>query len=184
MDLTAEERTKLLAIYELYGKLMHLIALEYFNGNVELANDCVQDSFERIAIYINNIGEPHSKSTKAYVRKIVQTIALNMIKREARNECLDSKELESRINSKSSQRDFADKSTNLQMKEFLNEMLESLTEEEKILIWYRYQEVPYKEIAKKMAVTESTLRKRMERIKRKLIRYRKCTGIEQEGLYG
>jgi len=179
MDLSAEEQSKLLQIYELYGKLMHLIALEYFKNDIDMANDCVQDSFERIATYINIIGEPESKSTKAYVRKVVESVAKNMLKREATVEFCEEETFELYADQEAVRKHGLQQDSELQNTTVLKDFMRDLTEEEKILIWYRYKGVPYKDIAQKLGISETTCRKRMERLARKLRRYNRHAKLKE-----
>lgn len=167
--LNDEERSKFQQIYSLYKKFIYLTAKKTLRDEHRTA-DCVQRSYEIILKNISKIGEADSKQTKAYVYRITYCTALHIIRDEGRY--VPETEYE-----KNNPIEYIEDSSGLvehiivnsEWRGLLNAAIESLSEDEKVLLGCRAcDEMSYAEISDILGITEAACRKRIQRIRKKL----------------
>lgn len=78
-----ENRSKFEIVYYTYRKRMLSMAYSVLQ-NKEDSEDCVQETFIRIARNIKAIDDPYSAETLAYVMKAAKNNAINMLKKNNR----------------------------------------------------------------------------------------------------
>ena len=88
-----EKKSKLEELYDTYGSFIYYTALKYL-GDGHLAQDCTQQSMERLMKYADRLGETEAKETKSYtaIGPTVST-ALNMKKQQDRYVAKEDEEL-------------------------------------------------------------------------------------------
>lgn len=170
MSLSEEEQTKINQIFALYFKYIYYMALKILN-NERLVDDCVQDTFERIIRYIDSIGEVDSYITRAYIKKVVNSSAMTILKKESiRRQMQDIDDSRTHI------AELVQNSTEITVIKNENRkraacILQSLNPEEQILLWYRYYlKKSYKEIADIFGISENSCSTRMTRLLQKIRR--------------
>ena len=84
-DLHTEEGKEIKAeeLYDTYGSFIYYTALKYL-GDGHLAQDCTQQSMERLMKYADRLGETEAKETKSYIYRLTVSTALNMKKQQDR----------------------------------------------------------------------------------------------------
>lgn len=167
--LNDEEQSKFQQIYSLYRKFIYLTAKKTLKDEHRTA-DCTQRSYEIILRNISKIGEVDSKQTKSYVYRITYCAALHIIRDERRYVP------ETEYEENNSIEEIEDKEGNIEhiivnseWRNILNAAIESLSEDEKVLLGCRaYDEMSYAEISDILGITEAACRKRIQRIRKKI----------------
>ena len=167
--LSDEEQSKFQQIYSIYRKYIYLIAKKTLRDE-HITADCTQRSYEIILKNISKIGEVDSKKTRSYVYRITYSAALHIIRDERRyvpeTEYEENNPIE-KIEDRSG--DIEHIIVNSEWKDILNAAIESLEEEEKVLLGCRVDnEMSYAEISGLLGITEAACRKRMQRVRKKL----------------
>lgn len=85
---TFEENKKFERLYAQYSKLAYHIALKIL-GNMADAEDAVQQAFLSILEHLEKVGEVESPATKAYLCKIVEHKAIDLIRAKKRFVSMD-----------------------------------------------------------------------------------------------
>lgn len=164
--MTTEESNKIQKLYELYEQPMYRIAYAVLK-NTAYAEDAVSDAFMRIISKIGKIGDPSSPKTKSYVVKIIKNTAIDCYRR---NMYFYSKVTETDEETQL----IPDNSINVEDEVFgdnTSEMLETLSDTDKrIMILRCSEELSWREVAKTLSITESNVRKRFERARKKLLK--------------
>ena len=148
--------------------------------NEQDAEDAVHDAFVKIAQNIKMFRKYTEVHLKASVLAVTRHIALNMAKKggNIEKESLDDEKSEafrSAHDTQDIEQDFIDKLRY----ERLNRAIENLAEGDRDLITLYYvQRLPGKDIAKMFDMKDCTVRKKAERLRKKL--YEACGGDEYE----
>lgn len=167
--MTSQEAEKLRQLYEIYEQPMFRIAYAVLHSN-ELAEDAVSDAFIRIIERLNKIGVVKSDKTKNYIVRIIKSTSINLYRK---NKQFFIKELP--INEEVMQ--IPDKSNDVE-KVILNaessrefdKMLEDISETDRSIVLLRCrEELSWREVANAMSLTETAVRKRFERIRKRLM---------------
>lgn len=166
--MTYDESEKLRRLYELYEQPMYRIAYAVFHSS-ELAEDAVSEAFIRIIENLHKVGEPEAPKSKSYIIRIIKSATIDLY-RKRRHFYLR----EIAVDYNESQ--LIDECANVEEKILssvingeLGKMLCSLGETDRSIIRLRcIEDLPWKEVAKQLSLTESNVRKRFERIRKKL----------------
>lgn len=161
---TEEEKNKFEQIYNNYRHTMYYVAKGILKDNY-LSEDAVHNAFINIAKNMDNISEVKSNSTKAYVVVIVRNISLNILKKQNKivnieTYCdelsTDSYSLEDEVLSELSFNSIVDKITELPVIY-------------KDILYLTYVEnLKTKEIADIISISNETVKKRLQRGRKKL----------------
>ena len=166
--MTKENTEKLHLLYKLYEQPMYRIAFAVLN-NASDAEDAVSDAFMRIIKKLDKIGDPCSSDSKKYIIKIIKNISIDKYRKNKRvyetESCIDDEALF-----------IADDSVNIEdhisenNSENINQLLYKLKETDKQIVLLRcVNELPWKDVSEKLSMSESTVRKRFERARKKII---------------
>lgn len=155
-----EEKNKFELLYVTYRKLMFYVANRILNDE-RLAEDAVHQTFLKILENFDKVGEIPCYKTKSYVVTIVKNIAINMYNQRKRYDAIPIEEVEFCIAEERLERtDDLDHLTRAVLK---------LPVIYKDVLTLKYvQEFSNEEIAKMLDISEATVRKRLERAKRRL----------------
>lgn len=160
-----EKKSKLEELYDTYGSFIYYTALKYL-GDGHLAQDCTQQSMERLMKYADRLGETEAKETKSYIYRLTVSTALNMKKQQDRYVAKEDAELIYLVDSASQEDEIERVFREADSREALRQAMEHLNEEEKILLAERYgRERSFAEIAGLLNISESACRKRLQRTK-------------------
>lgn len=163
--MTEKDQIKLKALYEIYEQPMYRIAYAVLK-NPEFAEDAVSDAFIRIIEKINKIGEPTSAKMRSYIVVIMKSVAIDYYRKQARFY---------RRNTIMDEQTFTVPDSNTDIEEHIiesdikNYVLDELSEDDKKLIVMRCcNDLSWKEVSKRLSITETNARKRFERVRKKL----------------
>ena len=160
-----KKKSKLEEIYDTYGSFIYHVALRYL-GDVHLAQDCTQQSMERLTKYLDRLGETEAKETKSYIYRLAVSTALNMKKQQERYLVKEDAELMYLVDRAPNEDEIERVFREADSREALRQAMEHLSEEEKILLAERYgRERSFAEIAELLNISESACRKRLQRTK-------------------
>ena len=132
-----EKKSKLEELYDTYGSFLYYTALKYL-GDGHLAQDCTQQSMERLMKYADRLGETEAKETKSYIYRLTVSTALNMKKQQDRYVAKEDEELIYLVDSASQEDEIERVFREADSREALRQAMEHLSEEEKILLAERY----------------------------------------------
>ena len=158
--MTSDNAEKLNTLYGIYEQPMYRIAYAVLHDQ-SLAEDAVSDAFMRIMGKLDRFDDCNSLKTKAYIVKVIKSTAINIYRKNKR------KFAEEVPISEAMQ--IADPSQNTVRSEKVNNILSSLTEPDKSIVIMRcMKDMSWKEVAARLSLTESNVRKRFERTKKRL----------------
>ena len=164
--MTKAETEKLHKLYEIYEQPMYRIAFSVLKNSSD-AEDAVSDAFMSIIKKIGRIGEPYSPKTKSYIVKTIRNSAIDIYRKNRRN--YDRVQpIDGSINSipdtvSGFENDISD----------IDGILNILNETDRRIITLRCRdELQWRDIAQRMNMTETNVRKRFERARKKLISQR------------
>lgn len=170
--MTNAETEKLNKLYEIYEQPMYRIAFSVFKNSSD-ASDAVSDAFMNIIRKIGKIGDVNSPKTKSYIVKTIKNSAIDIYRKNKRN--YDRLQpMDDSINS------IPDTTSGFEINMGENDgLLDILNETDRKIILLRCRdELQWREIAHQMNMTESNVRKRFERARKKLISQRGDAGNE------
>ena len=167
--MTQENSDKIKKLYEIYEQPMYRLAFAVLK-NSGLAEDAVSDAFIRIIGRLNRIKDPHSDKTKAYIVKIIKSTSINIYRKNRRviirETAIDDTVLQISDSSQNTEENVIERMENQNRRNLLNK----LDEKDRTIITLRYgNDLSWKEVAERTSMTESTVRKRFERAKKKLL---------------
>lgn len=163
-----KKKSKLEEIYDTYGSFIYHVALRYL-GDVHLAQDCTQQSMERLAKYLDRLGETEAKETKSYIYRLAVSTALNMKKQQERYLVKEDAELMYLVDRVQNEDEIERVLSQAESREALRQAEENLSAEEKILLTERYgRERTCAQIAETMGISEAACRKRLQRTREHL----------------
>lgn len=170
--MTKAEAEKLHKLYEIYEQPMYRVAFSVLK-NTSDAEDAVSDAFMSIIKKIGSIGEPYSPKTKNYIVKTIKSSAIDIYRKNRRNYDR-TQPLDDSINS------IPDTASGVENDIGDNDrILDKLNEIDRKIITLRCRdELQWRDIAQRMSMTESNVRKRFERARKKLISQRGDAGNE------
>lgn len=167
--MTQENSDKIKLLYEIYEQPMFRIAFAVLKDS-GLAEDAVSDAFIRIIGRLWKIKDPHSDRTKAYIVKIIKSTSINIYRKNRkvinRETAIDDTVLQISDTSQNTEENVIDRMENQNRRNLFNK----LDEKDRTIITLRYgNDLSWKEVAEQTSMTESTVRKRFERAKKKLL---------------
>jgi len=165
-----KQRSDVEQIWNLYGKIM--LAKAYgILGNMQDAEDAVQEAFLRISKNAENFSEPKSPDTIALVSIYTRNVAINLYRRnKKRNELFGNDgDLDNVISAAAESEDIAQLIVNDETVEIVRRAINLLDEPYKdvILLKYYYHKKNI-EIAEVLGVDANTVNGRVFRAKKKL----------------
>lgn len=165
-----KQRSDVEQIWNLYGKIM--LAKAYgILGNMQDAEDAVQEAFLRISKNAEDFSEPKSPDTIALVSIYTRNVAINMYRRnKKRNELFGSDgDVDNVIDAAAESEDIAQLIVNDETVEIVRRAINMLDEPYKdvILLKYYYHKKNI-EIAEVLGVDSNTVNGRVFRAKKKL----------------
>lgn len=155
-------------LYEKYKRLLWAKAYDILKDHA-LAEDAVSEAFIRMYKHLQKIEDPDSNQAVSYLVTIVKNVSINIYHREKRitpidineHDEADSFNLEDLIASK-------DEAATVM------KLVDGLREELKAVFLLKYaHDMPHKEIAKVLGITENNVTVRLHRAKAKLIEWSK-----------
>lgn len=167
---------KMEQLYKLYESKMYTLAYSILK-NVAQAEDVVQDSFIKLADYLDNISTADDYKTKSLALKIVKTTAINAYRRNQKESSLfdyvENQEIEDPQNI------IEAKLLNMHNHAILNPIFFEMPDIYKEVIKLQYfYELTTAEISVLTGVDHSTIRKRSERAKKYVLE--RIGGIDNE----
>lgn len=159
------ERQKLQRLYELYEQPMYRIAYAFLH-DVPQAEDAVSDAFVKIIGKLHKIGEPDSPKTKGYIVKVIKSTAVSIYRRNKRRSLCEVPVSDDTLQI-ADPRDCFEKITCSDTEQLLQTVSES---DRRILMLRCGCDLPWREIAEKTAMSEANVRKRFERVRKKILK--------------
>jgi len=158
------EISKLEEIYSLYRNTMLYVASGILR-NQELAEDAVHEAILRIAANLSKIEKANSKQAKVYVAVVVRNVALTMLNDMNRQVFTENIDLLAYVES-----DHKDSILNrIEYKEIVSGICELPPMFSRILELYYIEGFGVKEIGEKLGLNRETVKKRIQRGKKKLL---------------
>lgn len=170
--MTNAETEKLCKLYESYEQPMYRIAFSVLKNSSD-AEDAVSEAFISIIRKIGRIGDVNSPKTKSYIVKTIKNSAIDVYRKNKRNydriQPIDDSLSTIPDTASGVENDIGESDGLL---DILNEI------DRKIILLRCRDELQWREIAQQMNMTESNVRKRFERARKKLISQRGDAGNE------
>ena len=158
--MTKANSDKLSTLYEIYEQPMYRIAYAVLHDE-GLAEDAVSDAFIRIMRKISKFGDCRSDKTKAYIVKVIKSTSINIYRKNKKRYSA-----EIPIDEAVQISDNASYSGNYSD---VSELLAELGDTDRQIVTMRcVEEMSWKEVASNLSLTESNVRKRFERTKKRL----------------
>ncbi|MBR2907785.1 MAG: sigma-70 family RNA polymerase sigma factor [Clostridia bacterium] len=159
----------LLEIDRLYGRLCLTVARGITENEAD-AEECLNDTYLRLW---NAIPPEHPKSLRAYALRTVKNLALDKLeRRKAKKRAAVLLELDECIGH------FADDLTDEELRNALNEFLETLERVDAVIFVRRYYySEPVKTIAERLGCKDNAISKRLGKMRRNLRKFLTERGI-------
>lgn len=155
-----KDKNRFELLYVTYRKLMFYVANRILNDE-RLAEDAVHQTFLKILENFDKVGEISGHKTKSYIVTMVRNTAINLYNQRKRQTAIPLEDVEYCIATEP-----------MDIAEGLNHLARAVL---KLPVIYKdvltlkyVQEFSNEEIAKVLDISEATVRKRLERAKRKL----------------
>lgn len=164
MEIKSTDITAFRAVYEdCYTLLMRICYHIVYNQDI--AEDLVQEAFERF--YMKNMTFPSEDDAKYWLIRVAKNLALNHVRRKGRENAASEK---LRYNSGSVEdRDGAKVLSEEETRRQVREAVQSLPDNLKMVILLReYGDLDYKSIGKVLGISESNVKVRVHRARKKL----------------
>ncbi len=159
---TKEEQDKFTQLYEKYKKLLMKKAMDRLNDS-HLAQDALQETFIKIVLHIDSIGEVDCHKTANYVVTILENTITDMY-RKNKHEPKDS--FDELTSVAADEIDLLDRL----LTEDIAGMISELPEKYRVVMELRvYYEMELKQIADVLGISYATVRKRLERARVMLV---------------
>lgn len=156
---TDEDKNKFTLLYEKYRKLMFYIANQILKDDY-LSEDAVEQTFVKIIEYLDNISDVDCHKTKSYIVIMIRNCAINLYRQRKNHPTVsldDDIELAN------------DQPFEIDEMDVLTKAVVKLPVIYRDIYTLKYvQELSNQEIAKILDISESTVRKRLERAKEKI----------------
>lgn len=158
--MTKEDSHKLTALYSLYEQPMYRIAYAVLHDE-GLAEDAVSDAFIRILGKLHKFDDCRSAKTKSYIIKVIKSTSINIYRKNKRR-FMEEVPIDDALQ-------IADIRTDTENKHQVDNILSTLDEPDRSIVMMRcIREMSWREVAEKLSLTESNVRKRFERTKKRL----------------
>lgn len=159
-------REKIEELYTLYEKPMYYIALAVLNDHYQ-AEDAVSESFLKIIEHLDKLNEPDDPRTKQYIIKIIKSVAISKYRKNA-SEQKRVLPLDESATAPDSFEDIFEEDKEA----LVLELLSPLNDVDFEIVTLRgYEDLAYKEISQRLELSESTVRKRYERARKKILQH-------------
>lgn len=156
---TEEDKSKFVLLYEKYRKLMFYVANQILKDEY-LAEDAVHQTFIKIIENLDNISEIDCHKTKSYIVTMVRNHSINLYN-QRKNHPMVSLDTEMDIES--------NEIFEIQEEDAIVKAVANLPQIYNAVLTLKYvQEFSNTEIAEALDISESTVRKRLERAKSKV----------------
>lgn len=156
---TDEDKNKFTLLYEKYRKLMFYIANQILKDDY-LSEDAVEQTFVKIIEHLDNISDVDCHKTKSYIVIMIRNCAINLYRQRKNHPTVsldDDIELAN------------DQPFEIDEMDVLTKAVVKLPVIYRDIYTLKYvQELSNQEIAKILDISESTVRKRLERAKEKI----------------
>lgn len=157
---TEEEKSKLEKLYYEYKSLMKYIALEILKDDY-IAEDAVHNAFIKLTRHLNGIEEIKCHKTKSFLVIIIRNVSLNMLEKEKKNAPADNIEVISVSDDKVFERIEA-----LELCEKIKLLPDTYRDVLELKVYYDMSD---KEIADILNISNSAVRKRLQRARNALL---------------
>ena len=165
MEIKSTDRDDFKRVYDenyhlLIQVIMHIVY------NIEIAEDLTQETFERF--YVKNMTFPSEDDAKYWLIRVAKNLALNHVRRNKREIEIVEK---ARYNPSSSveMRDAAQVAVEADERRAVRNAIESLPENLRLVIQLKeYSGLDYKAIAKVLGISETNVKVRVYRARKKL----------------
>lgn len=155
-----DEKSKFESLYLTYRKLMFHVANSILKDE-SLAEDAVHHAFVKILENFHKLDDVLCHKTKSYVVIIVRNTAINLYHQRNRHATIHLEDVEYCLNT--------EPISTVENMDHLTKAILKLPAIYKDVLVLRYvQDFSYEEIARMMDISEATVRKRIERAKRRL----------------
>lgn len=161
---TQEEKNKFVQIYNQYRQTMFYVANNILNDPF-LSEDAVHEAFINIAKSMDNISDVFCPRTRVYVVVIVRNISLNMLKKQ--KSVLDIEDVGENITEDLSLEDEVMSKLSV---DFIVGKIANLPVIYKDILYFSYvEDLSTQEISKLINISIETVKKRLQRGRKKLI---------------
>lgn len=155
------QRNKFEALYTAWHKDMYYAAMAILNDHA-LSEDALQEAFLYTVKHIEKIGDPLSRSTRAFLVTLAGWQAKKILRERSKEPLTDTEDAISASATEDSYFDQYDETR-------LASLIQTLPEIYREPLFMRYAwDMRYEEIAKNLGVSSDTARKRVERAKKML----------------
>ena len=160
------DKEKLEDLYRIYEKPLFRIAYAVLHDHTQ-AEDAVSEAFCRVIRHIGKIGKPDSPQTKQYMIQVIRSTAFLQYRKNQKHaerfETLDEHHAEI-PDTRQTQR-----MERVSLLETLTSLLGILSETDRqIVVWYGRDGIGFDRIAARLGMTESAVRKRFERARKRM----------------
>ncbi len=161
------ERSELIEqLYILYEQPMYRIAYAILH-NVEQSEDAVHDAFVAVIKSGADFDRADSEETKHYMIRTVRNTAINRYRKNAADVLRLTSIDDSASELPDSRDDITIRMRHIEQKEIADSIMSGLTEQECEILRLRCEEeLSYKEIGKRLSLSEAAVRKRFERARK------------------
>lgn len=163
---TEEDKTKFELVYEKYRKLMFFVANQILQDD-SLAEDAVHDSFIKIIKNFHQLGDINCHKTKSYIVAIVRNHSINLYNNRKKKPLIPFEEVEHPI-VVDMELEYMDDLNFGKYGDLGNAIMKLPLMYRDIITLKFLHEFTNEEIASALDINEATVRKRIERAKRKI----------------
>lgn len=166
MEIRSTNRDDFLNVYNENFTLLMQVAI-HIVYNQEIAEDLVQETFERF--YVKNISFPTMDDAKYWLLRVVKNLSFNHLRRNKRDALLFEKVKRTPSVEVMNTRDNSRPMIEEEEKKAVRAAVEALPDNLKSVIKLKeYSELDYKEIGKVLGISESNVKVRVHRARKKL----------------
>lgn len=157
---------KIQRLYEIYEQPMYRIAYAILH-NASQSEDAVHDAFVAIMKSKAEIGDPESAETKHFMIRTIRNTAINRYRKNVRDSEYFTEIDDTAMQIADDKNEVEDCIKHMELTETVDEIFSDLsTSEREILLLRCQEELSFGEIAKRLSLSESTVRKRYERARK------------------
>ncbi len=158
--MTKEDSCKLSTLYNIYEQPMYRIAYAVLRDE-GLAEDAVSDAFIRILGKLHKFDDCRSAKTRSYIVKVIKSTSINIYRKNKRR-FTEEVPIDDAMQ-------IVDVRINTENRNHVDNIINSLEEPDRSIVIMRcIKDMSWREVAEKLSLTESNVRKRFERTKKRL----------------
>ena len=158
--MTKEDSCKLSTLYNIYEQPMYRIAYAVLRDE-GLAEDAVSDAFIRILGKLHKFDDCRSAKTRSYILKVIKSTSINIYLKNKRR-FTEEVPIDDAMQ-------IVDVRINTENRNHVDNIINSLEEPDRSIVIMRcIKDMSWREVAEKLSLTESNVRKRFERTKKRL----------------